>query len=144
MQQLTVGEGGRLCRLGYRAGPRVEVEAEAEALIRDFGELAYSEARRREHEASSQTIARNWGSVALAVARLIGKRTDVDPVVRLAMNAVLVPDREDAPPRRRRSLPGLTPRKPRSLPRVDAGNGTDARPLRRDAHVPDPICRNGA
>ena len=94
----------------------IEVEAEAEALIRDFREAAYSEACRREHGASSRAIARDWGSVALAVARLIGKRTDVDPLVRLAMNAVLVPDREDAAPHRRRSLPGLTPRTPRTLP----------------------------
>jgi hypothetical protein len=42
----------------------------------------------------------------LAVARLIGKRADVDPLVRLAMNAVLVPDREDATLRRRQSLLG--------------------------------------
>ena len=93
-----------------RRHARIEIEAEAEALIRDFGEVAYSEACRREHEAGSHTIARDWG--------LIGKRTDVDPLVRLAMNAVLVPDREDAAPRRRRSLPGLTPRKPRSHPEL--------------------------
>jgi hypothetical protein len=99
-----------------RRQARIEIEAEAEALIRDFGEAAYSEACRREHGASSRAIARDWGSVALAVALLIGKRTDVDPLLRLAMNAVLVPDREDAAPHRRRSLPGLTPRKPRSLP----------------------------
>ena len=101
-----------------RRHARIEIEAEAEALIRDFGEVAYSEACRREHEASSRAIARDWGSVALAVARLIDQRTDVDPLVRLAMNAVLVPDRADAVPLRRRSLPGLTPRKPRSLPEL--------------------------
>ena len=102
-----------------RRRARIEIETEAETLVRDFGEVAYSEACRREHEASSHAIARDWGSVALAVARLIGKRTDVDPLVRLAMNAVLVPDREDAASRRRRSLPGLTPHKPRSLPGVE-------------------------
>jgi hypothetical protein len=83
-----------------------EIDAEAETLIRDFGEVVYSEAGRRENEASSHAIARDWGSVALAVARLIGKRADVDPLVRLAMNAVLVPDREDATLRRRQSLLG--------------------------------------
>jgi hypothetical protein len=62
-------------------------EAEAEALVRDLGEAAYDEARRREHEASSDEIARDWGVVALAVARLIGRSKDVDPLVRLAMNA---------------------------------------------------------
>src|SRR5271154_2191753 len=76
---------------------RIDTEAEAEALIRDFGEAAYSEARRREDEASSDKIARDWGLVALAVARQIGSRADVDPLVRLAMNAVLVPDRDKRP-----------------------------------------------
>jgi hypothetical protein len=116
MQQLTLGKK-EVAMLSWlpRRHARIEIEAEAEALIRDFGEVAYSEAYRRECEASSHAIARDWGSVALAVAGLIGKRTDVDPLVRLAMNAVLVPDREDAAPRRRRSLPGLTLRKPRSL-----------------------------
>jgi hypothetical protein len=119
MQQLTLGKK-EVAMLSWlpRRHARIEIEAEAEALIRDFGEVAYSEAYRRECEASSHAIARDWGSVALAVAGLIGKRTDVDPLVRLAMNAVLVPDREDAAPRRRRSLPGLTPCKPRSLPEL--------------------------
>jgi hypothetical protein len=119
MQQLTLGKK-EVAMLSWlpRRHARIEIEAEAEALIRDFGEVAYSEAYRRECEASSRAIARDWGSAALAVAGLIGKRTDVDPLVRLAMNAVLVPDREDAAPRRRRSLPGLTPCKPRSLPEL--------------------------
>jgi len=95
---------------------RIDSEAETEALIRGFGEAAYDEARRRQHQASSDAIATDWGFVALAVARLIGSRPDVDPLVRLAMNAVLVPDREDAASRRRRSLAGLALRKPRSLP----------------------------
>jgi len=79
-------------------------EAEAEALVRDVGEAAYGEARRREHEASSDEIARDWGLVALAVARLIGRSKDVDPLVRLAMNAVLVPDRKVAASRELQSL----------------------------------------
>ena len=95
---------------------RIDSAAEAEALIRDFGEGAYYEARRREYEASSHAIATDWGLVALAVARLIGNRPDVDPLVRLAMKAVLVPDREDAASRRRRSVAWLAPRKARSLP----------------------------
>jgi hypothetical protein len=71
-----------------RRRARIEsIEAEAEALVRDFGEAAYSAARRREREASSDEIARDWGFVALAVARLIGERKDVDRLVRLAMNA---------------------------------------------------------
>ena len=99
-----------------RRHARIEIEAEAEVLIRDFGEAAYCEARRCEHEASSDAIARDWGFVALAVARLIGRDPNVDPLVRLTMNAVLVPDRDDATSRRRRSLPGLGQREPRSLP----------------------------
>ena len=86
---------------------RIETVAEAEALIRDFGVAGYGEARRREHEASSDEIARDWGSVALAVARLIARLRDVDPEVRLAMNAVLVPDREKVALRKPRSLSAL-------------------------------------
>lgn len=93
-----------------RRRARIEsIEAEVEALVRDFGEAAYSAARRREREASSDEIARDWGFVALAVARLIGERKDVDRLVRVGMNAVLVPDREVAASRKPRSLPGLTP-----------------------------------
>ena len=126
-----------------RRNARIEIEAEAEALIRDFGEAAYSEACRREHGASSRAIARDWGSVALAVARLIGKRTDVDPLVRLAMNAVLVPDREDAAAQA--PIASWTYAAQAPIPsRPDARSGTDARHLRRDAHVPNPICRRGA
>ena len=66
-----------------------------------------SRRRRREDEASSDKIARDWGLVALAVARQIGEREDVDPLVRLAMNAVLVPDREKAASREPQSLPEL-------------------------------------
>ncbi len=85
-------------------------------LVRDLGEAAHSAARRRRQEASSDEIARDWGLVALAVARLIGRDPDVDPLVRLAMNAVLVPDRDDATSRSRRSLPGVMQQEPRSLP----------------------------
>ena len=89
---------------------RIErIEAEAEALVRDLGESAYDEASRREHEASSDAIARDWGSVAMAVARLIVRRKDVDPLIRLAMNAVLVPDRKKAGSRKRPSLSELPP-----------------------------------
>ena len=93
-----------------RRRARIEnIAAEAEALVRDLGEAAYGEARRREGEASSDEIARDWGFVAIAVARLIGRRKDVDPLARLAMNAVLVPDRKEAASRKPRSLSELTP-----------------------------------
>ena len=88
-----------------RRRARIEsIEAEAAALVRDLGEAALSEARRREDEASSNEIARDWALVAGAVARLIGRRKEVDPLARLAMNAILVPDREDAATRRARPL----------------------------------------
>ncbi|MGO8919246.1 MAG: hypothetical protein ACLQJR_25370 [Stellaceae bacterium] len=88
-----------------RRRARIEsIAAEAEALVRDLGEDAYNEARRREHEASSDEFARDWGLVALAVARLIGRRKDVDPLARLAMNAVLVSDRKQPASRKPRSL----------------------------------------
>jgi hypothetical protein len=108
-----------------RRRPRIESTAvEAEALVRDLGEAAYGEARRREHEASSDEIARDWGVVALAVARLIARRKDVDPLARLAMNAVLVPDREEAASRK--------PRYPSELKAADEATHVPAatRPFR--------------
>jgi|SRR5208283_4135734 len=102
-----------------RRRARIEnIDAEAEALVRDLGDFAYGEARRRESEASSDKIARDWGLVALAVRRLIGRSKDVDPSVRLAMNAVLIPDREEAASRKPRSLSELT--KAEQLTRVIA------------------------
>src|SRR5271165_1733081 len=108
MQLLTLGEKevGMLSWLPRRRARIGSIEAEAEALVRDLGEAAYNAARRREHEASSDEIARDWGFVALAVARLIGERNDVDPLVRLAMNAVLLPDREETASRKPRSVSG--------------------------------------
>jgi hypothetical protein len=92
-----------------RRRARIErIEAEAEALVRDFGEAAYDAARLREHEASSDEMARDWDCVALAVARLIGGRNDLDPTALPAMNAVLVPNREVAASREPRSPSGPT------------------------------------
>src|SRR5271166_6710058 len=79
------------------------------SLLFSIAREAPLEARRREDEASSDEIASDWGFVALAVARLIGRRKDVDPLVRLAMNVVLVPDRKEAASRKRRSLAELRP-----------------------------------
>ena len=44
------------------------VDTEAEALIRDFGEAACSEARERECVVSSIAMEREWSRVALAIA----------------------------------------------------------------------------
>ncbi len=76
--------------------------------MRALGEAAYDEARYREQEASSDEIARDWGLVAMAVARRIGRSKDVDPLVRIAMNAVLVPDRKEAASRKPRSRSEIT------------------------------------
>jgi hypothetical protein len=78
-----------------RRRARIEcIDAEAEALIRDFREEAYSEAQRSEDESSSDAVASNWGRVALAVADKIRTQVDLDPSTRIAMNALFVRDRE--------------------------------------------------
>ena len=76
-------------------------------MINDFGVDAYGEARRREHEASSDAMAKDGGQIALAVARKMSKRIDVDSSTRVAMNAVLVSDREATPARKPRLLARL-------------------------------------
>ena len=49
---------------------RIErIRAIAGALMRDFGDEAYAEARRREREARGDERARDWRRVALVVAR---------------------------------------------------------------------------
>jgi hypothetical protein len=63
------------------------VEAEANALILDFGATAYSQARRREHEARSNAMAREWNRVALAVARKTGQTVGLNASTRIAMDA---------------------------------------------------------
>ncbi len=77
-----------------RRRARIErLDAEAEALIRDFGIAAYSEARRREREASSDPIAQDWGLVAAAVAQKTGRRIGPDASTRMPMSAVYPPKR---------------------------------------------------
>jgi len=65
-------------------------QADAEALIRDRGAGAYSEARQREyeassdaHEASSDTMVKHWRRVALAIAKKTGERVGVDTATRM-------------------------------------------------------------
>ena len=95
-----------------RQRARIErIEVEAETMISDFGADAYFEARCKEHEASSDEIAKDWGQIALVVARKVSKRLEVDPSIRVAMNAVLVSDREAGPVRKTRLLAGLMPAK---------------------------------
>jgi hypothetical protein len=54
---------------------RLAISSTAEALISDFGDEAYAEARRRAEEASSDFFARDWSEVALVVARKTGRRS---------------------------------------------------------------------
>src|SRR5271156_6250558 len=95
-----------LSRRGTRIG---RIDAEAEALIHDFRDEAYSQALRREREASSDEIAKDWAQVAMAVGHKMGKRVDLNPSTRIAMNALFVPDREPATARRPRHYPKPMP-----------------------------------
>ncbi len=70
------------------------IDAEADALIGEWGVEAYAEARRREFESSDDAIALRWNRVALAVARKSGKLVGLDTSTRMAMNVVFAPDRE--------------------------------------------------
>ena len=63
------------------------IEAEADALISDFGGGACSEARRRAREASSDEMEREWSRIALAVARKTGKPVGLDTSTRMAAEA---------------------------------------------------------
>jgi hypothetical protein len=63
------------------------IEAEADALISNLGDGAYSEPRRRAREASSDEMEREWSRVALAIARKTGKHVGLDTATRMAMEA---------------------------------------------------------
>jgi len=58
-------------------------QADAEALIRDHGAGAYSEARQYEYEASSDAMVKHWRRVALAIAKKTGERVGVDTATRM-------------------------------------------------------------
>ena len=114
-----------------RRRPRIAgIEAEAEMLVRDLDEAAFSAAQRRQQEASSDEIARDWGLVALAVARLISERKDVDPLGNEC--------RSRSRPRSGRLAQASI------LTGADAGRGIGARDRRHDQPLPNPICRRGA
>ena len=71
-----------------RRAPQIDVEARAEAMIRDFGFAAYHQARRMAHDASSRATASEWGQVALAIAQKTGRRISRDTSRRLARGAI--------------------------------------------------------
>ena len=84
--------------LAHRRARMLRVDADAEALIRDFGDRAYSEARRRQRESSSDEIAKDWGRIASAVARKSGKQVGLDTATRMAMDADFSLERDRAEP----------------------------------------------
>jgi hypothetical protein len=77
----------------------VRIEGEAEALIRNLGDRAYSEARRREREASSDEIAKDWGRVVLAVARKSRKQVGLDTATQMVRDADFSPEQDRSEPR---------------------------------------------
>src|SRR5271157_1210464 len=84
-------------RSSSRRRERVErIEDEAWELIRLLGVDSYGEARWREQTASSRIMAQEWNLIVLAIARRTGRRIGLDISTRMAINAVLAPDREPA------------------------------------------------
>ena len=71
-----------------RRAPQIDVEARAEAMIRDFGFAAYHQARRMAHEAGSGATASEWGRVALAIAQKTARPISPDTSKRLARGAI--------------------------------------------------------
>jgi hypothetical protein len=61
---------------------RIErIHAAAGALMSEFGDEAYAEARRREREANRDKTARDWRRVALVVARRTPRRVGLEAVI---------------------------------------------------------------
>jgi hypothetical protein len=61
---------------------RIErIHAAAGALMGEFGEEAYAEARRREREANRDKTARDWRRVALVVARRTPRRVGFEAAI---------------------------------------------------------------
>ena len=58
-----------LAWLLWRLERMERIRAVASALMREFGDEAYAEARRRERKATGDETARDWSRVALVVAR---------------------------------------------------------------------------
>jgi hypothetical protein len=82
------------------------LDAEADALIKELGVGAYSEARRREREASCDAIARDWSHVAMKVAQLAGGLIDLDASSVPGLGAS--PETREAPDGREQPLPQRT------------------------------------
>ena len=99
------GEGGPEMLSWLRRRHQAErlAQADAEALIRDHGVEAYSEARQRERDVilpdgtthAGRTPA-HWRRVALIVARRTGKRVGLDTSTCMAAVAELSPDQSSS------------------------------------------------
>src|SRR5208337_1814341 len=85
------------------------IEAEAEALIRDLGDYAYSEARQREREASSIAMAREWCRIAIAIARKSDKRVGFDTASRMVSDVDFASFLETSPSPSRAAVSDLDP-----------------------------------
>jgi hypothetical protein len=66
------------------------IEAEAEAVMREYAVRAYAEARPRGREAKSKAEAQNWSRVALVIAERTCKRVGLES--KLGMFCVNVAD----------------------------------------------------
>ena len=88
--------------LGRRGERARRIEAEADALVRDYGPQAYSVARLREHEASSFPMTQEWNRIACAVARKTHNRVGLDTATPMAADFHFGPGRmtnkAEAPP----------------------------------------------
>src|SRR5208283_4800412 len=91
-------------------------QADAEALIRDHGDEAYSEARQRERDVilpdgtthAGRTPA-HWRRVALIVAKRTGHKVGLDAATRMAKDADFSPDQESRDPQPRTQSAPLRP-----------------------------------
>jgi hypothetical protein len=69
----------------WRLDQRERLHAVARAVISEFGDGAYAEARRREREAQSDSRASDWGRVAAILARRTARQAGPDVAVELPL-----------------------------------------------------------
>ena len=140
------------------------IEAQAEAVLREYAVQAYAEARRREREAKTGDEVKTWSRVALAIARKTSKRVGLDTATRMAADANLatsfqpfvstpsatVPKidpldelvrltSEAAPPSFRIQFLAVAPiRQPTVLEEVEVWTADISTAMREAAHIPWP------
>jgi hypothetical protein len=95
--------------LRRRREAAARIEAEAEAVMREYAVRAYAEARLREREAKSKAEAQNWNRVALSIAHKTGKRVGFDTATRMAADANFASDLETFASRPHASIPEVDP-----------------------------------